>query len=187
MEKPGGPTISYRKLRLRSVWLLILPFFYFAAPTQGLLVGGGGLALLGLAIRAWAAGSIHKDRLLTTGGPYAHTRNPLYLGSLFLGLGVVVAGGVVWFAVLFALFYAVIYGATMRQERRSLEDLFGDPYREYAEHVPLLLPRLTAYRGPTHSETSFSVARYRRNREWEALLGGLAGFGLLAVKTIWFG
>ena len=122
--------------------------------------------------------------MLTTGGPYSYTRNPLYLGSLFLGIGVVVAGAVVWFAALFVGFYALMYGATMSQERRSLEDLFGDSYREYAESVPALVPRLTPYRGPTRGETSFSVDRYLQNKEWEALLGSAVGFGLLAAKMM---
>ncbi len=177
--------MSFRKLRLRSAWLLILPFFYFASPTLGPMAAGVTLSALGLVVRAWAAGTIQKDRVLTTGGPYSYTRNPLYLGSLFLGLGVVVAGAVVWFAALFAGFYALMYGATMRRERRSLEDLFGDRYREYAGSVPALVPRPTPYRGPTHAETSFSVARYLQNKEWEALLGSVAGFGLLAAKMIW--
>lgn len=177
--------MSFRELRLRSAWLLILPFFYFASPTPGLMAAGVALSASGLVVRAWAAGTIHKDRVLTTGGPYAYTRNPLYLGSLVLGFGVVVAGGEVWFAALFAGFYAVMYGATMRQERRSLEDLFGDSYREYAERVPPLLPRLTAYCGPSDDETPFSVDRYMRHKEWEALLGSAAGFGLLAAKMIW--
>lgn len=177
--------MSLRRLRLRSAWLLILPFFYFASPTPGLMAAGVALSALGLVVRAWAAGTIHKDRVLTTGGPYSYTRNPLYLGSLFLGFGVVVAGAVVWFAALFAGFYALMYGATMRNERRGLEDLFGDSYREYTEGVPALLPRLTPYRGPSYEETSFSVERYLRNKEWEALMGSAAGFGLLAAKMIW--
>ncbi|GMR13601.1 MAG: hypothetical protein BMS9Abin29_1813 [Gemmatimonadota bacterium] len=177
--------MSFRKLRLRSAWLLVLPFFYFATPTPGLMAVGVALSALGLVVRAWAAGTIHKNRVLTTGGPYAYSRNPLYFGSLFLGFGVVGAGGVLWFAALFAGFYVLMYGVTIRQERRGLEDLFGDSYREYAESVPALLPRLTPYRGPTRSETSFSVDRYLRNKEWEALLGSAAGFGLLAAKMIW--
>jgi protein-S-isoprenylcysteine O-methyltransferase Ste14 len=123
--------MSFRKLRLRSAWLLILPFFYFASPRPGLMATGVALSALGLVVRAWAAGTIHKDRILTTGGPYSYTRNPLYLGSLFLGFGVVVAGGMVWFAALFAGFYALMYGGTMRVERSRLEELFGGSYREY--------------------------------------------------------
>ncbi|MFV2074357.1 MAG: isoprenylcysteine carboxylmethyltransferase family protein, partial [Thermoanaerobaculales bacterium] len=177
--------ISLRKLRLRSAWLLILPFFYFASPTPGPMAMGVALSALGLVVRAWAAGTIHKDRVLTTGGPYSYTRNPLYLGSLFLGFGVVVAGGMVWFAALFTGFYALVYGVTMGVERRGLEALFGDSYREYSERVPALMPRPTPYRGATRGETSFSVDRYRRNKEWEAFLGSAAGFGLLAAKMIW--
>ena len=108
--------MSFRRLRLRSAWLLILPFFYFASPRPGLMAAGVTLSALGLVVRAWAAGTIHKDRVLTTGGPYSYTRNPLYLGSLFLGFGVVVAGAVVWFAALFAGFYAKdAYQAGLRE------------------------------------------------------------------------
>lgn len=180
-----GRTLTHRRVRLRAVWLLILPFLYFAEPTAASLWVGGTLALVGLSVRTWAAGTIDKDRSLTTGGPYAHTRNPLYLGSLLLGTGLVVAGGVAWFLALFALFFAAAYGAAMRAEGRVLEERFGEGYRTYAARVPLLVPRLSAYRGGV--DASFSLTRYRRNREWEALAGAAAGFALLVVKTVWFG
>ena len=69
--------LNLRRLRLRAVWLLIIPFYVFAAPSANLLWWGAGLSAAGLSLRAWAAGSIRKDRELATTGPYAHTRNPL--------------------------------------------------------------------------------------------------------------
>lgn len=176
-----------RWLRLRAVWVLIVPFLWLARPTPALLAAGLALAVPGLLLRAWAAGFIHKDRELTTGGPYAHTRNPLYLGSLFLGLGVTVAGGRWPFVILFLLFYGVVYGRTMRGEARLLEDLFGDAYRHYARHVPLLLPRPTPYRAPGAREGAgaFTLRRFRSNREYEAVLGTVAGFAFLAAKLLW--
>ena len=74
-----------RALRLKFVWLLVLPFLWFARPTLSLLAWGAPLAVLGLLLRAWAAGTIVKERELTTTGPYSHLRHPLYLGSLFIG------------------------------------------------------------------------------------------------------
>jgi protein-S-isoprenylcysteine O-methyltransferase Ste14 len=175
-----------RWLRLRAIWLLIVPFLWLAAPTPGLLLVGLALAAAGLAIRAWAAGVIHKDRELTTSGPYAFTRNPLYLGSLLLGLGTVIAGGRWIFVLAFLSFFAVVYGRTMRHEEAVLEEAFRERYRHYAAQVPLLVPRLAPYRAPdVGGEGGFSVNRYRRNREWEALLGAVAGFGFLLLKMLW--
>ena len=173
-----------RWLRLRAVWLLVIPFLWLARPTPGLLLLGGGLALAGLALRGWAAGVIRKERELTVHGPYAHTRNPLYLGSLLLGMGVVAAGGRWLFLPIFLGFFVLVYGRTIRGEEALLERQFGEPYRDYVRNVPLLLPRLTPYR-PVDRDSAlprFSLARYRKNREWEAALGVVAGFGFLAAK-----
>lgn len=172
-----------RKIRLRAVWLLILPFFWFAAPTPKLLAIGAGLAALGLAVRASAAGFIHKDRELTTTGPYAFTRNPLYLGSFFLGLGITIAGGQIVFVALFVAFFALVYRRTIRHETGQLQSAFGEAYSEYAAGVPVFVPRLTPYRGAgAPPAAGFSVERWKRNREYEALMGAVAGFGLLALR-----
>lgn len=175
-----------RALRLKTVWLLIIPFLWFARPTPAVLTVGAGLAALGILIRALAAGHIHKDRHLTTTGPYARTRNPLYLGSFLLGIGVTVAGGRWIFVAIFLAFFAVIYTRTMSHEARRLEELFGEAYRHYARHVPLFLPRITRYRAPDAEETpGFSLARWRRNREYQALMGAVAGFAFLTIRMFW--
>jgi protein-S-isoprenylcysteine O-methyltransferase Ste14 len=171
-----------RRLRLRAVWLLVVPFLWLARPAGELLVLGGVLAVGGLVIRAWSAGTIHKERELTVTGPYAFTRNPLYLGSFLLGLGITVAGGHWAWPVVFLLFYAVVYGRTMAGEEELLTELFGDRYRDYASHVPAVIPRLTPYRPEGGGARGFTVAQYRRNREWEAALGALAGFAFLVGK-----
>ncbi|MEK9501438.1 methyltransferase family protein [Gaopeijia maritima] len=226
-----------RKLRLKAVWLLLVPFFWWARPTPELLAIGGLLAAVGLAIRASAAGFIHKDRELTVSGPYARTRNPLYLGSFLLGLGITVAGGQWAFVAVFLAFFAWVYSRVIRQEAEHLQASFGPAYDEYARHVPLFLPRLSAWPGPgggggggqaggpagdvgsfgsagasvpeadlgsigsTGASTpagasvspdavasagapSFSVERWRRNREYEALLGAVAGFAGLIARML---
>ena len=174
-----------RKVRLRAVWLLIIPFFWFARPTPTLLAIGIALAAAGLALRASAAGFIHTDRVLTTTGPYARTRNPLYLGSFLLGTGITLAGGRWTFVAAFLIFFAVVYHRTIRHEAEQLEQVFGDAYRAYAAAVPLFLPRLTAWRGPdAESPSGFSPERWRRNREYEALLGALAGFAGLWLRMV---
>ena len=82
-----------RTLRLKLVWLLVIPFIWFASPTSPSILWGLALGLIGLLIRAWAAGTIQKEEQLTTTGPYAYTRNPLYIGSLLLGVGITLGGG----------------------------------------------------------------------------------------------
>jgi protein-S-isoprenylcysteine O-methyltransferase Ste14 len=176
--------MNMRRLRLRAVWLLVLPFLWFCHPTPPLLVVGGVLASLGLLVRAWAAGTIHKERELTMTGPYAHVRNPLYVGTFLLGLGVTAAGGQWWWPALFLVFYGAVYGRTMAGEAALLTELFGDRYRRYAADVPALLPRLTPWRAPGSERGGFTFAQYRRNREWEALLGALGGFAFLVGKLL---
>jgi len=174
--------VNLRGLRLRAVWLLVIPFLWLARPTPFLLAAGAPPALLGLVLRGWAAGTIRKEEELTTGGPYAYTRNPLYLGSLLLGLGITTAGGHWAWPALFLVFFAAVYGRTMASEHRLLGELFGERYSAWAAHVPALLPRLSPWRAAASEGSSFSWARYRRNREWEAVLGALAGFAFLALK-----
>ena len=180
--------LSLRKLRLRAVWILIIPFYYFATPSVALLAGGGALGSIGLGIRGWAAGSIQKNEELATTGPYAHTRNPLYVGSFLLGLGVAIAGGQWIFLVLFLAFYLSIYRATALREEAELEKIFGETYGSYAAAVPRFVPRLSPHRTTEAVRSGrFLLARYLRNREWEAGLGALAGYGALVLKMALLG
>ena len=177
--------LTLRKIRLKGAWLLVLPFLWFATPTPSTLAIGGVMAALGLLVRTLAAGFIHKDDTLTTTGPYAHTRNPLYLGSFLLGLGVTIGGGNWLFVGLFLVFFATIYTASIRDEAAFLLDRYGDAYAEYARHVPIFLPRPTPYRTTgVNTRPEFSAAQWRNNREYEALLGALAGFAALIVRML---
>ena len=180
---------SLRQLRLRVVWLLVLPFLVLARPSPPMLMFGAGLALAGAALRAWAAGTIRKELELSTTGPYAHTRNPLYLGSCLIGLGFTVAGGRPTFVLLFIIFFAWIYGRSIRAEARLLNERFGDQYAKYAGSVPAFLPRIILSRASCErcnaSGGGFRLERWRSNREYEALLGVLAGFVFLIVKLLW--
>ena len=174
--------VNMRTLRLKLVWLLVIPFLWFASPTPSSLLAGFALGVVGLAIRAWAAGTIQKEAQLTTTGPYAYTRNPLYIGSLVLGVGITLGGGRLAWVGLFLGFYLAVYTRTMAGEVRLLAELFGERYEHYAGHVPAFLPKLTPYRAPDGTGEGFSLGRYRRNNEWEAALGFALVFGYLAVR-----
>jgi protein-S-isoprenylcysteine O-methyltransferase Ste14 len=176
---------SLRTIRLRAVWLLVVPFLLLARPTPRLLVAGGALAAMGAMIRTWAAGVIHKERALATTGPYAHTRNPLYLGSFLIGTGTTVAGGRWELVLLFLIFFVAVYGRAMREEADLLAERFGEDHAEYARHVPLFVPRVAPWRDPNASrDARFTLERWRRNREYEALLALLAAFLLLAARML---
>lgn len=177
---------NIKRFRLRAAWLLAPLYLVIARPTPTLLVVAFALCVLGLVIRGWAAGTIHKNVVLTTTGPYAHSRNPLYVGTFFLGLGGAVASGRWWFLLAFLAVFAYVYGETMKKEARNLEARFEDDYRRYARHVPLFLPRLTPWRVDAADETGFRADRYRGNKEYQAALGVVIGFLALAAKMMWW-
>jgi protein-S-isoprenylcysteine O-methyltransferase Ste14 len=170
------------KARVAAGWLLALPYLLFAAPTRGPLVVGAVIAVLGLLIRGWAAGTLDKGQDLATTGPYAHTRNPLYFGSFVLGLGLAVAGGHWVWPVVFLVFFAAVYGPTMNHEAKGLSERFGNRFREYAAVVPLFFPRLIARASARVARDRFQWSRYLRYREWEAALGAAAALVVLSIK-----
>lgn len=177
---------STKKVRLRLAWVLVLPFLLLARPTAETIALGAIFAMLGAVVRAWASGTIRKNDVLTTGGPYAHTRNPLYVGTFLMGLGLVIASGTLILVGIFFVVFFVVYGRAMRDEERRLEDLFGDRFRAYAASVPRFIPRIRPYRPPEPHPTRFLLQRYFLHREWEFALGGMAGFLMLIAKMYWF-
>jgi protein-S-isoprenylcysteine O-methyltransferase Ste14 len=141
------------------------------------------VAVIGLALRAWAAGHIRKNDALATSGPYAFTRNPLYLGSFILGLGFTIAAGRPWLGLLFAALFLGIYLPVMRVESATLSRIFGDDFRRYAEEVPLFLPRLKPFADIRTKDKRFDPGLYMRYREYQAALGLVIAWMILAVLT----
>ncbi len=150
-------------------------------PTPGSVLLAAPLAFLGEGLRIWASGHIEKRRMLATGGPYAYTRNPLYLGTLVLIVAAVVAAASPWVALVAALYIAAFYPKVLREESRFLAEKFGDGYAAWAAEVPLFLPRLRPA-GPRVS--SFSWSRVVANREWEAALI-VPGTAVLLLGVYW--
>jgi hypothetical protein len=156
-------------------------FLLLARPGPVTLFVGGGIALLGLAVRAWSAGHIRKNDALATSGPYAYSRNPLYLGSFILGLGFTIASGRPWLGLLFAALFLGIYLPVMRVEATTLSQLFSDDYKRYAEAVPLFFPRLTPYRDERTRDVKFDPGLYLRYREYQAAMGMVIAWVLLGL------
>lgn len=156
-------------------------YLIFSQPTLWLLIAGAAVALPGLALRMLAAGYIEKDRRLGTAGPFAHTRNPLYLGSLIIGIGFIIAGRSWILAIVFLALFTLIYLPVMRAEEKSLSRRFGREFDEYARSVPMFVPVLGRR---WQSTEQFQWARYRANREYNAALGYGAIVILLVTKII---
>lgn len=160
-------------------FLLGAAYLVFSQPTLRLLVTGGLIAFLGVVLRAYAAGYLEKDRRLVTGGAYRYTRNPLYLGSFVIGCGFAVAGGRWGLGVAFVLFFLAIYWPVLRREEDSLRRHFGEAYDRYAKAVSLFIPTRS---GPHPTGQAFRWEHYRKNREYEAAVGYVAGIVFLILK-----
>ena len=170
-----------QRIRVPLGFLFAAIFLFFARPVPVSLAIGGSFAVLGLLIRGWSSGHIRKNQELAVSGPYAFTRNPLYLGSFILGLGFTIASGVWWLGLLFIALFLGIYLPVMRVEASTLAELFGEDYQRYAAAVPLLFPRLTPYGGERNLK--FDPGLYLRYREYRAALGLLVGWCVLALKA----
>lgn len=169
-----------QRFRVPLGFVFAAVFLIFARPTFITLAIGGAIGFVGLLIRAWSSGHIRKNRELAVSGPYAYTRNPLYLGSFILGLGFTIASGVWWLGILFIALFLGIYLPVMRVEAKDLTGLFGNKYKEYAENVPLFFPRLTKYEA---SDEKFDKKLYMRYREYRAALGMIFALAILAAKA----
>jgi protein-S-isoprenylcysteine O-methyltransferase Ste14 len=177
----------WSRFRVRAGYPVAAIYLVLAAPTIRWMAVGGVVAAFGLFIRGAAAGHLRKDQELATSGPYARTRNPLYLGSTLLAAGFIVAGHSLWAGVLVAVYFAVFYYAAIRTEETHLRGRFGFEFEAYAARVSKFLPGFHPMGGgppPPKGERAlgFSWAQYRRNREYQALIGTLAGLGVLWLR-----
>jgi hypothetical protein len=172
--------------RVRAGYPVAVIYWLLARPTPRSILLGGIVVAPGLLIRLAASGHLRKYEELATTGPYAATRNPLYLGSALLAGGFVIAGYSASAGLLVAAYFAIFYYAAMRNEESDLHERFGAEFRSYAARVPLFFPwmaRRAAERPPrARPVPRFSWDQYRRNREYKALVGTVAGFALLWLR-----
>jgi protein-S-isoprenylcysteine O-methyltransferase Ste14 len=162
------------RYRVTAGWLVGVLALAFARPSLVWLLAALPLAFAGEAVRIWASGHIEKTKCLATGGPYAHSRNPLYVGSLLIALGVALACASPWVVLAVAVYFLAFYPSVMREESVFLAGKFPAEYAAWAAAVPLFWPRL---RPGGQRSSRFDCERVRTNREWRTA----AALPLLAV------
>ena len=170
--------------RVRLGYPLAIVVLWFARPTPRSILLGTVAGFVGLLLRAYAAGFLHKQEVLTVTGPYAYTRNPLYLGSAILALAVGFATRSWISASILIIYFAVVYSIVMRREENELRRRHGASFEAYARAVPLFIPRVTPANLAADTGGSFSFAQYKKNHEWEAAVGLL--FLLAILLVIWY-
>jgi len=170
-----------RRIRVPLGFLFAAFYIWRARPDWMSLAAGAVVAILGIAIRALASGNVQKDRVLTRTGPYAYVRNPLYLGSIVIGIGFAMAARDVWVVAVLVVFFVAIYLPVIRGEQNFLRRQFPE-YAEYTEQVPSLVPHTLWFRGVT---SGFSRELYLRHREYNSLLGAAAMWAVLIAKILW--
>lgn len=177
------PLDFFARWRVRIGYLLAIVVLYFSHPMPRSILIGASFGLLGLAIRAYAAGYLQKQAFLTTTGPYARTRNPLYFGSSILALAAAIAMNSWLSAALLLFYFGFVYTLVMRREEIELRGHHGPAFDAYAKSVPLFFPSVTASKQQAATAGTFSWSQYHKNHEYQAALGFL--FLLLALVVIW--
>ena len=158
--------------RVAIGFLAAIAALWLAEPTTRTLTIGAAVAILGEAIRIWAAGHLEKGREVTVSGPYRVTRHPLYLGSSIIGVGFAIASASAIAGVLVLAYLAITLTAAIATEEAHLTEKFGTAYPQYREG-----------RAPTVARR-FSLARAMKNREYRAVIGLVAGLALLGLKAV---
>jgi protein-S-isoprenylcysteine O-methyltransferase Ste14 len=182
------------KLR-ESSWrhLVLLPlatiWFLFSHPytePPWVLAAGAVLFVVGESLRIWATGYLQKDEVLTIGGPYLYVRNPMYVGTLLIGVGLLAAGGDrILLGVFLAIFFLYYIPRKERREGRRLLKKFGMDYAQYVVSVSPLVPRLKPYE--VSEPARFSFRQVVKNNEHQAALSLLIAVALLVLKLVWSG
>ena len=168
----GGVVNMLARRRVTLGFVTAILAVVLAHPTWASWRDGLAVAVLGEAIRVWAAGHLEKSREVTRSGPYRWTRHPLYVGSSVIALGIVIASRSLVLGVVAAVYMTATIAAAVRTEEAFLRRTFGETYDQYSRSAAAPMPR------------RFSVARAARNREYRAVAGLGAGFALLALKAM---
>jgi protein-S-isoprenylcysteine O-methyltransferase Ste14 len=181
-QKPWFPkhyADAVQRLRVTAGIVLVAALVLLAEPSQASLYVSLPFAVVGLGIRAWAAGHLAKNQDLASGGPYAIIRNPLYLGTLIAAVGLAIASTNLWIFLLVAVVFLLVYFPVIEQEELHLRQLFPQ-FGAYAQRVPMLIPGWP----PGGPLGGFRGALYVKNEEYKALMAFALAFGYLWWRAV---
>lgn len=169
----------YNNLRKFIAFLFAVAVVYLGVKSETYFYGAIFFIILGETLRIWAAGYIRKNKILSVVGPYRYVRNPLYIGSLLVGIGF---GLFIWnfYLLVFMIFiFLIIYTLKIKSEEDKLESIFGEKYAEYKNNVARWLPRLKPY--GTESETYSIKLAIFKNGEYNVILGCLGMISAILI------
>jgi protein-S-isoprenylcysteine O-methyltransferase Ste14 len=146
------------------------------------MLGGIIITAAGLLLRTWACGHLRKEKELTTSGPYSYTRNPLYLGNLILGIGVVVGSQSLWIFGYFIIYFVIFYSIAVMKEKEKMMNMYPEEYEEFSRKVPLFFPSLKS--SYPLKKNNFNWSFYKGNREYRAFFGAILFWLLILAKSL---
>jgi protein-S-isoprenylcysteine O-methyltransferase Ste14 len=175
-------TVRYKltKITTKTVLAGIVAVFLFlyAQPVPAWFIPGAVVTLAGEWLRLWAAGHLRKNKQLTTTGPYAHVKNPLYIGTLLITVGYSAMAMNIWIMVAGFLWFFVYYAPyKKKQENEKLIGSFGEAWTAFDKAVPDYLPRLSPYPGRGTNRWSWAVVK--ENSEHETAAAVFIGFAVM--------
>ncbi len=177
-----------RRIRVPLGFAFAALYVWLARPTAFSIFVGSTVAALGVVIRALASGHVRKNAELTMTGPYAYSRNPLYVGSIVIGAGFAIAALNGWVVLGLVVLFLAIYIPVIRSEEAFLRSQFPE-FDDYCRRVPRFIgfvhhTEVTGQNQEDHGRAAFSPELYLRHREYNAALGTLAMLVVLAAKML---
>ncbi len=180
------PEVDFKKRiygwRVRTGLIGVILVVILAKPDLLSLLGGLAVCILGLLLRMWASGHLRKQKELTISGPYMYTRNPLYLGNLIIGFGLVIASRSLWSLCIYLAYFLLFYPLVIHTEREKMKELFPAEYEEYRKKTPLFFPSMRPFSTP--NKNKFSWKTFQENKEWRAIFGTFFFWMILLAKFI---
>ncbi|RLL50915.1 isoprenylcysteine carboxylmethyltransferase family protein [Mariprofundus sp. EBB-1] len=169
------------RARIPASILMGLAIIVFANPTLSSWLIGLAIVVIGEALRIWASGHIHKSAQVTSTGPYAMVRHPLYLGHFLIATGFCITGDSLPAFIIVTIAFFIIYMPTWKNEEKNLTEMFGATYSDFMANTPALLPRWnrSVFSG------SFSWELVSQHREWKHAAGLTAGMIGMAGLIFW--
>jgi len=165
------------------VFILIVLLIFYARPQGKFFIGGLTIILIGEAFRLWAAGHLSKNREVTTTGPYAYVKNPLYIGTFLIMIGFcLLARQWIILSVGLAVFFLYYAPFKTKREADRLRSIFGSLWDEYDRSVPDYIPRLSAYQ--KRGAHRWSWDRVVSNSEHKTALSTMTGIVALALRFL---